>query len=114
MMINPALKTLKTKPTINSLICESCGKNRINVKTAIVNGRYYKCICSWCIGDSDDDISSGVASYDRRRGYEDNAADTIQPYDADGKPNVEFLRLYPRTGLKVFGKETAERLKRKI
>lgn len=80
----------------------------------MVGGRYYKAICSNCLGLAEDDISSNAAGYDRRRGYEDNAADTIQPYDADGNPNVEFLRLYPKAGAKVFGKQVTERLKRKI
>lgn len=96
--------------------CDSCGKDRINVKSAIVNGRYYKSICSFCIGDSetDDEISSNAVGYDRRRNYEDNAQDTIQPYDANGKPRVEFLRLYPEAAAKVFSKQQISDLKRKI
>jgi hypothetical protein len=79
-----------------------------------VGGRYYKIICLNCLGQSDNDFSGGSASYERRRGYEDNAQYTIQPYDANGKPRVEFYRLYPEAALKVFGKEKVEELKRHI
>lgn len=99
---------------MNLKLCESCGKERLNTKTALVNGKYYKNICAHCLGEFDDDISSGSAGYERRRGYEDNAQDTIQPYDANGKPRVEFARLYPQAALKVFGPEVMQQLKRKI
>jgi hypothetical protein len=79
----------------------------------MVNGRYYKVICAACLGDSDDDVSSNAAGYDRRRGYEDNAQDTIQPYDANG-PNAEFLRLYPTAAKKVFSQSQIDELKRKL
>lgn len=95
-------------------LCESCGTMK-HTKTAMVGGKYYRHICAPCIGDteSDDVVSSGGAGYDRRRGYEDNAQDTIQPYDANG-PNPEFARLYPRQAAKVFDKQTLDKLKRKI
>lgn len=80
----------------------------------MVGGKYYKSICDNCLDSSDDDLSGNAASYERRRGYEDNAQDTIQPYDANGKPRVEFLRLYPAAALKVFGPKVVEELKRKI
>lgn len=81
----------------------------------MVDGKYYRNICTDCIGsaEADDSISSGGAGYDRRRGYEDNAHDTIQPYDANG-PNPEFARLYPRQAEKVFDGKTLDKLKRKI
>lgn len=93
--------------------CQSCGKLR-PAKIAIVNGKYYRHICDNCLGSSIDDISGNAAGYERRRSYEDNAQDTIQPYDANGKPRLEFARLYPRAALKVFGASVVEELKRKI
>lgn len=95
--------------------CDSCGKERINLKTAYIKGKYYKHICSFCVGEyeEDDTISSNAAGYDRRRGYEDNAQDTIQPYDANG-PNPEFARLYPEQAKKVFKPDVLKQLKRKI
>lgn len=94
--------------------CESCNKEYIHTTTAYINGKYYKSICGFCLGMGEDSISSGAAGFDRRRNYEDNAQDTIQPYDANGKPRVEFLRLYPEAALKVFGQAKVDELKRKI
>lgn len=95
-------------------LCGSCNTMK-HTRTAMVNGKYYKCICSECIGESAayDGISSGVAGYERRRGYEDNAQDTIQPYDANG-PSSEFARLYPGTAKKVFGEQVYNQLRSKI
>ena len=81
--------------------------------SAIAGGVYYAHICRGCLGGYNEDVSSNSAGYERRRGYEDNAQDTIQPYDANG-PNPEFARLYPRQAAKVFSPETLEKLKRKI
>lgn len=94
--------------------CESCHKPK-PTRSAYIQGIYYRNICDSCIGisESDDALSSGGAGYDRRRGYEDNAQDTIQPFDANG-PNAEFARLYPRQAEKVFDKKTLDKLKRKI
>lgn len=94
-------------------LCESCGTMK-HTRTATVQGIYYRHICGRCLGESDDGVSGNAASYERRRGYEDRAQDTIQPYDANGKPRVEFLRLYPEAALKVFGKARVDELKRKI
>lgn len=93
--------------------CESCGQERQNLKTAMFKGKYWKAICAFCLGDADDDISSNVAGYERRRGYEDNAQDTIQPYNANG-PNPEFARLYPAAARKAFGEQLFNDLRRKI
>lgn len=92
--------------------CQSCRKSR-QTRTAIVNGKYYKHICDSCIGNNDDSISSNAAGYERRRGYEDHAHETLQPYDANG-PNAEFARLYPGTAKKVFGDKLFNDLRRKI
>lgn len=96
------------------VICQSCHKQYSHTNTALVGGKYYKSICDNCLGDSENDISGNAASYERRRGYEDYAQDTIQPYDANGKPRVEFLRLYPDSALKVYDPEVVAELKRQI
>lgn len=92
--------------------CESCLKLR-ETSTAVLAGHYYKHVCKACLGGTDDRLSGGSASFERRRGYEDNAQDTIQPYDGD-KPNPEFLRLYPEAAAKVFKPEVINNLKRKL
>jgi hypothetical protein len=96
----------------NKQKCESCGLVKPHLRTAVVGGKYYKHICTSCIGGTN--LNTMSAGYDRRRGYEDNQQDTIQPYDAAGNANVEFLRMYPEQAAKVFDKATIEQLKRKI
>jgi hypothetical protein len=95
------------------VICESCKQERDSTVAAVVSGVYYRDICKVCVTQVGESFSSGVASFDRRRGYEDNAHDTVQPYDAAG-PNPEFYRLFPNQAKKVFSKEVIEQLKRKI
>jgi hypothetical protein len=99
---------------VNIEQCQSCNKQVSNYRTAVVNGTYYKVICARCLGDTHDDISSNAAGFERRRGYEDNAQDTIQPYDANGQPRSEFARLYPDTAKKVFTDDELQQVKRKI
>jgi hypothetical protein len=93
--------------------CESCHKLKANTRTAIVAGKYYKVICSDCLGKTEDTVNSRNAGYTRRREFEDYAADTIQPYDAKG-PNPEFYRLYPKQAEKVLTKDEIEQVKRKL
>jgi hypothetical protein len=93
--------------------CDVCHKVKDGV-SAIANGDYYPSICRECISElSSGSISSGSASFDRRRGYEDNAQDTVQPYNASG-PNAEFYRLYPTQALKVFTPAEIEQVKRQL
>lgn len=93
--------------------CSSCKQIKSATVPAVIAGIYYKHVCSSCLGANADEITSSAAGYERRRGYEDNAQDTIQPYDAHG-PNAEFARLYPQQAKKVFKPEVLEDLKRKI
>lgn len=90
--------------------CDACHKEKVTV-SAVVNGKYYPHICHACIGGTD--ISSGGASFDRRRDYEDNAQDTIQPYDAKG-PNPEFARLYPKQAEHVYKPEVLAELRKQF
>jgi hypothetical protein len=54
-----------------------------------------------------------IASFDRRRQYEEHAQDTVQPYNAIG-PNAEFYRLYPKQAEKIFTKDELEYVKRQL
>jgi hypothetical protein len=90
-----------------------CGQN--NTVSAVVDGVYYPEICKSCLASiSSVSISSGLQGYNRRRDYEDNAQDTVQPYDAGGNPRPEFYRLYPSQAEKVFTKSEIEQVKRKL
>lgn len=95
--------------------CVMC-KSSENVRQAIVGGIYYRQICNGCVADmqSTNSFSSGFQGFDRRRQYEDHAQDTVQPWDAMGKPRAEFYRLYPRQALKLFSKDEIEQIKRQL
>jgi hypothetical protein len=93
-------------------ICSRCLQVKPDCITAVVHGEYYSRVCRACLGTTD--ISSSAAGYERRRGYEDNAQDTIQPYDATGAPRSEFFRMYPDAARKVFTPSEIEQVKRKI
>lgn len=97
------------------MICLNCNqeKHSSTFKTAVVGGVYFKHICNDCLSVPLDGVSSIAASHERNRQYEDNAQDTIQPYDAAGA-NPEFLRLYPDAAKKTFSPEVIEQLKRKL
>lgn len=83
--------------------------------SAVVNGVYYPSISKTELaGMSNVSFSSGAQGFDRRRQYEDNAQDTVQPYDAGGNPRVEFYRLYPSQAEKIFTKSEIEQVKRKL
>ena len=95
-------------------MCQICqGKGSLS---AVADGKYYPDICLACLSELRGDVSfsSAAAGFDRRRQWEDYAQDTVQPWDAAGKPNVEFFRLYPESAKKQFSKAEIEELKRKI
>lgn len=83
--------------------------------STIVGGKYYPNItkAELAILQGDHAFSYGAQSNERRRGYEDMAQDTVQPYNAKG-PNSEFYRLYPRQAAKVFTKDEIEQVKRQL
>lgn len=90
-----------------------CGSDIVS--SAVINGKYYQSICRSCISElSSVSISSGIQGFNRRRDYEDNAQDTIQPYDAGGNPRPEFYRLYPSQAEKIFTKSEIERVKKQL
>lgn len=83
--------------------------------SAYINGKYYPSITrqELLALQSESSPTSGAASFDRRRGYEDHADETVQPYTASG-PNTEFFRLYPRQAAKIYQPEVIERLKKQL
>lgn len=82
--------------------CEIC-ETRQGYKSAIVGEFYYKNLCEVCYENmlGSETVSSGYADYERGRDYEEHAADVRQP-TTDGKPDKEFIRLYPDTARKIF------------
>lgn len=81
-----------------------------------INGKYHKNITRAELArlQGDYSFSYGAQSNERRRGYEEFAQDTVQPYDAAGKPRSEFYRLYPQQAAKVFTKDEIEEVKRQL
>lgn len=96
------------------MACERCNRNEDTV-SALVEGEYYRAICSPCLGDIGklSAASSGHQGYARRRDYEDVADEAVQPYNAKG-PNPEFYRLYPKQAEKIFEPHEIEEVKRII
>ncbi len=83
--------------------------------SAVINGVYYSAICPLCKASlSSVSFSSGAQGFDRRRTYEDNAQDCVQPYDAGGNPRPEFFRLYPSQAQKIFTKKEIEQVKKQL
>lgn len=97
------------------MTCQVC-KADVTTVSALAGGIYHANICRPCLTDlqGDNSFSSGFQSFDRRRQYEDYAQDTVQPWDANGKPSLEFLRLYPQSAAKQYSKEILDELKRKL
>jgi hypothetical protein len=84
--------------------------------SAYIDGEYYPSITrsDLALLESAGAFSSGVASFERRRQFEDNAQDTVQPYDAAGNPRPEFYRLYPAQAERTFSKADIERVKKQL
>ena len=81
--------------------CELC--DMPSVKASIINDYYYAHLCLACYDMliSGSTVSSGEANYNRGRDFEDHLADGRQPY-TDGKPDADFIKLYPETARKLF------------
>lgn len=97
------------------MTCQLCNQPKDCI-SSLTQGKYYASICRPCLSSlqGDSTFSSGYQSFTRRRGYEDMAQDTVQPYDAAGKPRSEFYRLYPSQVAKIFSKDEISEVKRKL
>jgi hypothetical protein len=93
--------------------CEVCRKRR-PTKGSIVGEFYYKDICDPCYSNLMvmETPSSGQASYNRGRETEEHEADIIQPYNGDGSPSTDFIRLYPDQARTMFSDEDMNRATR--
>lgn len=92
-------------------LCQNSGE-----LSAVVKGKYHTSLCRPCLAGllGDVTVSSGAQGFDRRRQYEEHAQDVVQPWDAAGKANVEFLRLYPHSAAKQYSPEILEELKKRL
>lgn len=86
--------------------CDLCGIRDGNL-SAVVRGIFYKHVCIMC--NSNDQVSSGHARWLRSVDAEDHQFDLAQPYNADGTPNSDFIRAYPKQSEAVFTKEQMDK-----
>lgn len=89
--------------------CNRCNLNRSAI-SGIITGKYYRELCWDCYDalQAAQRPSSGLASYNRQRDVEDNQAALAQPY-VGGKPNPEFIQIYPEKAAEMF---TADEMRR--
>lgn len=65
-----------------------------------------------CINQDSRKASAYSAQWHRDRDYEDHRRDVIQPKDAKGNINPEFIREYPEESKEIFTKEQIEKFGR--
>lgn len=87
-----------------------------DIVSTYINGKYYPNITRAELARLQGDYaySYGAQSNERRRGYEEFAQDTVQPYDAAGKPRSEFYRLYPQQAAKIFTKDEITEVRKQL
>lgn len=73
--------------------CDICHTKSNNLRALVSNGQFYQGVCDVCRGGSN--LVPMDAAYQKARDREDYAKETLQPYDADGKPNKDFFIAYP-------------------
>lgn len=89
------------------MTCDDCKREYQNLYGAIVEGKYGQ-YCKNCITAGKRMHHPGSAQYSRDRDREDNAKDLLQPWDARGKPNTEFIRNYKEEAEEIFTQEELE------
>jgi len=87
--------------------CEICLTNPGNL-SAVIGGTYYKHVCTACNGKGAG-VSSGHAKWMRSIDAEDHQFDLAQPYNADGTPNADFIKAYPKQSAAVFSKDDMDK-----
>lgn len=86
--------------------CSNCNDLEGTVSGTIA-GQYRSGLCRPCFSTMQAGMrpSSGHASYNRQRDFEDHQADIAQPYTKDGKPSRDFISLYPEQAKKMFNEK---------
>lgn len=84
------------------MICVNC-HNQTSQLSAVIRGKYYDRLCRECKASLQaNDVSSGHARWERSIDTEDHELDIQQPWNADGTPNLRFIRAYPKQAASVF------------
>lgn len=92
--------------------CEKCSKPISHSRSAVINNVYYASVCDRCLAENAQ-VSSGDARWQRSVDAEDHEHDVLQPYGADGEPNADFIKAYPKQAKAVLTPEEIERAVRK-
>jgi hypothetical protein len=92
-------------------ICQITDCTRPSARSAIIVGKYYSRICAvhYGIMMRAQAPSSGHAVYNRQRDFEDHQSDAVQPYDKEGNPHPDFIKLYPDKAREMWDEETMRR-----
>lgn len=89
--------------------CDTCSLDKPHMRGAIINGKYGQ-HCLDCLGEEQRGASGQSAAAARDKDREDNAADLVQPWDAKGKANRDFARLYPDQAKEMFSESELKEL----
>lgn len=89
------------------MTCDSCHLEKKHLIGAIIKGKYGQ-YCQACIDGVKRHATGSSAQYQRDRERDAHQADMLQPWDAKGKPNTEFIRHYPDESKDMFTQEELE------
>lgn len=92
-------------------VCDLCQINP-PTRSAVVDGEYCESLCDSCLLVNNK-VSSGDARWSRTIDTEDHQADLMQPHNADGSVNTDFVKLYPKQAKAVFTSEQITKAMRK-
>lgn len=82
--------------------CVKCGLKPATV-SAVLEGEYYRFLCEDCRPQPK--VNSGHARWERSIDLEDHLIDIMQPFNADGSRNADFIKVYPKQAAAIFTKE---------
>lgn len=89
------------------MICDSCLQDKKHLVGAVVEGKFGQ-YCYDCIDNIKRPAHVGSAQYQRDRDRDAHEMDLLQPWDAKGNPNTEFIRRFPEESKDMFSQKELE------
>lgn len=89
------------------MTCDSCEKPKGKLISAILSQKFGH-YCNACLEPAKRQAHPGSAQYSRDRDREAHEFDLLQPWDAKGNPNTEFIRNYPEESKDMFDQKELE------
>lgn len=89
------------------MTCDTCNKDFLHLNAAVI-GSVFGQYCPNCLEIVKRQSHVGSAQYSRDRDREAHEVDLLQPWDAKGNPNTEFIRHYPEEAKDNFSQEELE------